>query len=69
MRNYLTPIAAAIVAVAVIFPRDAFAYIDPNAPGILYQILFPLIVALTVGWRWIRNLCVSTWKRITRNRE
>jgi hypothetical protein len=42
----------------------AHAYVDPNAAGPLFQLLFPMIVAITsvlAGWR--RTL-VQAWKRL-----
>lgn len=33
----------------------AQAYIDPNSAGLLYQILFPLFVAVMGAWRWLKS--------------
>jgi hypothetical protein len=54
------------VMVATVFMvRDARAYIDPNSAGILYQILFPVVVAVTVAWRWIKEMCKQLWAKVT----
>ena len=44
---------------------DAVAYVDPNAAGLLYQILFPVIVALAAGWRWVRQVVTLGWHWLT----
>jgi hypothetical protein len=40
------------------------AYIDPNTGGFIYQLLFPLIVAVAAGWRWLRLFAGSAWQRL-----
>lgn len=35
--------------------RDAFAYIDPNAGGLLYQLLFPVLIAIAGAWAAFRH--------------
>lgn len=34
---------------------DAHAYIDPNVGGWLYQLLFPLLIALAGAWAVLRH--------------
>lgn len=41
--------AAALSALAVLLPRDAHAYVDPNTGGYVFQALFP-IVSVIIGW-------------------
>lgn len=36
--------------VLLILPFPAYAYVDPNAGGILFQILFPVLVAIAAVW-------------------
>jgi hypothetical protein len=48
---------------------DAHAYIDPNTGGLLYQILLPVIIALTAGWRYVRMVCSQLWRRLTDRRD
>lgn len=40
---------------------DAQAYLDPNAGGLLYQILFPLIVAIGAAWAGLRHKVAYWW--------
>jgi hypothetical protein len=42
---------------------NAYAYIDPNAGGLLYQILFPVIVAIGAAWAGLRHKIVEWWSR------
>jgi hypothetical protein len=49
---------------AILLPVAAFAYVDPNAAGLLYQIFFPLVVAATIAWRRIKDLMSWVWFRI-----
>jgi hypothetical protein len=46
--------------------QDARAYIDPNSAGVLYQIFFPVIVAVTLAWRWIKEIAKQVWVKLTR---
>ncbi len=39
-----------IVSIAVLYPATCLAYFDPNAGGWLFQLLFPVIVALGGAW-------------------
>jgi len=41
---------------------DANAYIDPNTGGLLYQILLPIIVAVTAGWRYLKLSVVHLFR-------
>ena len=47
----------------------AYAYIDPNAGGMLFQLLAPLFAAVVGGWlflrRWITEQLRRLWRRIT----
>ena len=43
---------------------NAQAYIDPNAGGLLYQILFPVIVAVGAVWAGLRHKISYWWSRL-----
>lgn len=65
-------LALALLLIAVSEP--AFAYIDPNAGGMLFQLLAPLFAAIVGGWlflrRWISAMARQIWLRLTgRGRE
>jgi hypothetical protein len=47
-------------------PRDAFAYVDPNSAGLIFQIFFPLILAVILAWRWLRQTAARVLKRLSR---
>jgi hypothetical protein len=36
-------------------PREAHAYLDPNVGGWLYQLLFPLLIAIAGAWAALRH--------------
>lgn len=48
----------------------AHAYIDPNAGGMLFQLLAPVMAAIVGGWlflrRWISDVARRAWRRLTR---
>ena len=54
-------------------PVPAWAYIDPNAGGLLLQLLAPLFAAVIGGWlflrRWIADLARRVWRRLTGRSE
>jgi len=37
------------------FPTNAFAYIDPNTGGYVFQVLFPLVSAVLAGYIFFRD--------------
>lgn len=51
----------------------AHAYIDPNAGGMLFQLLAPLFAAVVGAWlflrRWIADLARRVWWRLTGRKE
>ena len=61
--------ALSTVVLLVLFPGSAWAYIDPNAGGMLFQLLAPLFAALVGAWlflrRWIAEQVRRLWRRIT----
>lgn len=56
--------SSAVVCLGLLFPPSAFAYVDPNAGGLLYQILFPLIVAIGAAWAGLRHRIGYWWARL-----
>lgn len=58
------PLAVWLAAVALVQPLEAWAYLDPNAGGILYQLLFPLIVAIGAAWAGLRYRIGHWWSRL-----
>jgi hypothetical protein len=57
------------VLVAAFTSGEAQAYIDPNSAGLLYQIFFPVILAVTLAWRWIKEMFKQLWVKVTRKAE
>ena len=45
--------------------RQAHAYIDPNAAGPLYQLLFPLLIAIGSAIAMLRRAIARAWSRVT----
>ena len=43
---------------------EFFAYLDPNAGGWLFQLLFPLLVALSGLWMVLRKKAAALCRRI-----
>lgn len=44
--------------------QSAFAYIDPNSAGSLYQLLFPLLVAITGAFAAFRRVIARAFGRL-----
>ena len=61
--------ALLFVALLLVLPGTAFAYIDPNAGGMLFQLLAPVFAAIVGGWlflrRWIAAQLRRLWHRLT----
>jgi hypothetical protein len=49
--------------------QPAQAYIDPNSAGPLYQLLFPLLVAITSGITAFRSAIARIWRRLFSERS
>lgn len=62
----ITPIGMlAVVAVVACVPlRPAYAYIDPNSAGALYQFLFPLLIAIGSAFAFLRRAIVRACTRL-----
>lgn len=60
--NARAPQALAL-ALGLLAASPAFAYIDPNAGGWLYQLLFPLIVMIGAVWAGLRTRISMWWWR------
>ena len=43
------------LACILLLPGTAFAYIDPNTGGYLFQLLFPIIAAIGAGLTFFRD--------------
>lgn len=56
-----------LVAVAVLLAcaplQSAFAYVDPNSAGWLYQLLFPLLIAIGSAFAALRRVIAHAWSR------
>jgi hypothetical protein len=52
----------ALVALACATP--AHAYIDPNVGGWLYQLLFPLLIAIAGAWAVLREKISAAVSRL-----
>ncbi len=59
----------AVLCVLLLVMQSAHAYIDPNAGGVLFQLLAPLFAGLVGAWlvarRWIAAQCRRIWRRLT----
>lgn len=56
---------AAVVAVLACMPmKAAYAYIDPNSAGALYQFLFPLLIAIGSAFAFLRRMIVRACSRL-----
>ena len=54
---------------AVLFTSNAYSYVDPNSVGMIYQILFPIVVAITVAWRSVKRMFQIAWSSLIRKRR
>jgi len=55
----------AVVAVLSCMPmKAAYAYIDPNSAGALYQFLFPLLIAIGSAFAFLRRVIVRACTKV-----
>jgi len=61
--------AALLALLSMLLPAPAWAYIDPNAGGMLFQLLAPLFAAVVGGWlflrKWIAEQVRQVWRKLT----
>ncbi len=56
-----------LAALLVVAPlQSAYAYIDPNSAGPLYQFLFPLFIAIAGALAALRRIIKQLWNRAVR---
>ena len=55
-----------VFVLALLLPIDCYAYIDPNVGGWLFQLLFPVVVAVGAAWGFFRRYLGALWQRIFR---
>lgn len=66
MVTRIRPAAVFCVAAVVLVALPAYAYIDPNAAGLLSQIITPLLVAAAAGVTFFRKQIASLFAGIAR---
>jgi hypothetical protein len=54
-----------VTLLAIAPVRPAHAYIDPNSAGPLYQLLFPLLIAVGSAIAMLRRAIARAWNRVT----
>jgi hypothetical protein len=65
-RAWLSVETLALAALVLIAPiPEAYAYVDPNAAGPLYQFLFPLLVATASAFALLRQVIRRLWSQLT----
>lgn len=60
-RTHLFEIVALTALLACAPLQSAFAYVDPNSAGSLYQILFPLLIAIGSAFAALRRVIARAW--------
>jgi hypothetical protein len=62
-----------VLAGCLMFSLSAHAYVDPNAGGMLFQLLAPVFAALVGGWlflrRWMAAWLRTLWDRLRGKRS
>ena len=63
-RNTLIGMVAVIALLTCLPLRPAYAYIDPNSAGALYQFLFPLLIAIGSAFAFMRRVIVRACTKL-----
>lgn len=58
-----------VVVAVVSLAEPSYAYVDPNVGGVLYQIFFPVLMALLAVWVFLRNRLLALIKRILKSKD
>ncbi|HTX05982.1 MAG TPA: hypothetical protein VMD06_09155 [Steroidobacteraceae bacterium] len=63
-RNTLIGMVAVVTLLTCLPLRPAYAYIDPNSAGALYQFLFPLLIAIGSAFAFMRRMIVRACTKL-----
>ena len=63
-RTSLIGMAAVVAVLAWVPLKPAYAYIDPNSAGALYQFLFPLLIAIGSAFAFLRRTIVRACTKL-----
>jgi hypothetical protein len=63
-RTTLIGMVTAITLLACVPLRPAYAYIDPNSAGALYQFLLPLLIAIGSAFAFLRRAIARACTRL-----
>ncbi len=69
LRNFRGVFFCSVVVPVLLVPVDCYAYIDPNVGGWLFQLLFPILVAIGGAYSIFRHRIGALWHRIFRRTE
>jgi hypothetical protein len=67
MRSPYRAEAIWILFLSIIFPSTCFAYVDPSTGGYIFQLLFPIISAITAVCIFFRNSIKRLFGIVFRN--
>jgi hypothetical protein len=68
--NFFTKIRVigfGLIVVFIINPSYAFAYIDPNTGGFMFQLLFPIVSAIGLAYLFFKNQIKKVCNKIKRS--
>jgi hypothetical protein len=66
-RHRNVPIALVVAVMCLVFiATPAYAYIDPNAAGLLSQIITPLLIAAAASVTFLRKQIGATFSSLSR---
>ena len=63
-RTTLIAMGAAVAVLACMPMKAAYAYIDPNSAGALYQFLFPFLIAIGSVFAFLRRAIAQAFSRL-----
>ena len=63
MKKCLRQNARLLIVATLLLPSISQAYIDPNAAGFFYQLISPVIVALTAIWTAFKHKIMGFFRR------
>lgn len=55
-----------IILISICAPNIAFAYVDPNTGGYIFQSLFPVITAIVAGYLFFKNQIKNLFYKLKR---
>ena len=51
-----------VILILLLSANEAQAYVDPNTGGFIFQLFYPIFVAIGIGYFFLKNQIKKLWR-------